>query len=947
MEQHFSALAELRTASSLPIFALEHGLSETELCQITKLLHAGLVEGLRLAPHWLLWTIYAAERGYTYDGGEYWKSFEERTPGWNSSDRYSIRKWFLKFQKAYNGVVPTGPWADHFGIIAWPITHAILPRYLQRQFARTLYDLRFKLAQLNSFEPADIGRQIAANSYNKTTRFEQFLQQEELVGRIVLSLLHQDLREGEEPLLPATLNRIVVDLKRIRHAHGWLKQTGRAVTHQFKGLGRDSGLRQFTAGPNAGNRPDKVPRPDIRPDLVLRYAGDNRWTLVIDIPNFKEIATLSAEVRHFLKQTRCVLNGGPGKKPAGWVLSGKRRAVLKDWPDPDKPLVEFEKKHDTVDHILESECRMSNGPVWLFRIRLDGTAREITGRIVRPGYDYILVSRKRIDDLLDSMHSCTIDCNGVNAIRISVPAGVPTVYINWLQNRGLELARTIRVWPAGLPGRNWDGEGRSDWLSTEKPCLGIMPDHPVDSYLLTLDSDSSTIVQAPVTGQPTFIQLPYLEVGTHVLTVKAQHGATLQGAETTLAHEGYLELRVREPELWMPGTTSQTCLVVISDPHDATLGTFWENEFDLTVFGPLNRQVTLFVSLENPMGEEIYREQVCAPIDLPIMPSTWRKCFEDFLKRERCEWRYLEASSGVLTLDGQELGRYLLRFDQEVLPIRWIPSHAHNETSIRLIDETGQENIPPRCHFLSMEKPTKPEPLSIENALAGINVDPPGGLFVVRGGKFRDAVVLSAGLTGHGLRDLGVIPDTSDVHDDTTTIIKLLEILHHWCGARIAGSLANARRSQVVDSLLIAIYSALAGANWGQAETSFKNSTNIKQETHELQTLIAHRDRFSVVLRDHIPSVHGDISEISDWFTNLMQRYDVSDDPTLCGFAIQLASRPHRLPSLYRDKLESLLERTKKRPLLIRSARFVALLCANHDSPPDSPPYALLPRRRT
>ena len=51
-----------------------------------------------------------------------------------------------------------------------------------------------------------------------------------------------------------------------------------------------------------------------------------------------------------------------------------------------------------------------------------------------------------------------------------------------LTTLGLQVARTIDVWPAGLPGRNWDGEGRSEWLTTETPCFGIAYDHPVDGF---------------------------------------------------------------------------------------------------------------------------------------------------------------------------------------------------------------------------------------------------------------------------------------------------------------------------------------------------------------------------------------------------------------------------------------------------------------------------------
>ena len=119
LERHFEALAATRAGSDFPLFALEHDLSNKELDEISTLLRSRLRAGLPLAPHWLVWVVYATERGYTYTGDEYWRSFEEQTLGWDFSDRYKIVPWFTKFRKAYNGVVPSGPWAEHFRIIAW------------------------------------------------------------------------------------------------------------------------------------------------------------------------------------------------------------------------------------------------------------------------------------------------------------------------------------------------------------------------------------------------------------------------------------------------------------------------------------------------------------------------------------------------------------------------------------------------------------------------------------------------------------------------------------------------------------------------------------------------------------------------------------------------------------------------------------------------------------
>lgn len=939
MERHFAALAEHRAASGFPIFALEHGLDDGELEEISEQLLERLNTGLRLAPHWLLWTIYAAERGYTYEGGEYWQSFEDVTPGWDSRDRYRVKAWFSKFQSTYNGVAPSGPWASHFSIIAWPITHAVLPRYLQQQFARTLYDLRFTLARLTAIEPAVIGRLIASNVYYASTRFEQFLQQEELVGRIVLALLHQDLRKGEEPLLPATLDRIVTDLGQMRHARGWLREASRVVADRFKGIGRGTAPRTFGDGRDSVERRPQETRPDIRPDLRLRYAGDGRWTLVIDVPNFKAIAALNPGIQQFLRQTRSKLNGDDVRRPAGWVLSGNRRAVLKTWPDPSRPLVSFESSNGIVDHLLESECRMSPGPIWLFRIGADGIAREIASRLMRPGCDYILASPDEFEDLQDGMRGCAIECGGICAIRVSVPSDVSGAYMQWLRKRNIELARTIRVWPAGLPGRKWDGEGRSEWLTTEKPCFGIVPDHPVDSYRVTLD-DAVATFPAGEPGQPTFIQLPQLAAGTYRLNVKAHRSAALEELGAPLSHEGHLELRIREPEPWIPGTTSHAGLLVTSNPHDATLDVFWQNDLEITVFGPEGRQVVPHVRLEDAKGEEIYGAQVGPPMDLPILPETWEKRFQEFLRQDHAEWRYLEAASGVFTVEGQELGRFVVRFGHDTLPVRWVLRHRGEAVALQLVDDTGQEDTEPKCRFFSMGAPTRIEQLDVGSALAGFDVESPGGLFIARNGKFRDVVIVSTGLSGSGLEGLGVQPVYTRIADSPKSIIKHMRILRYWKSARLAGFLANARRSQVVVGLTTRLNGALAGRDWGRAEAAFMRNTDRGKGFDQLHSLLDHRGGFPSVLRRDAQSIEGKREAVVDWYAELAARYSVCSDHALCALAIDIASRPHEVPRLYRDRLPELLKRIMAKPLLLRGARVVALshACA------ENRPVELLPR---
>ncbi len=932
LEGHFQALASKREGSGFPLFAIEHDLDDQQLGEISTLLCSRVNAGLCLSPYWLVGAVYVTEHGYSYNGDEYWQSFGEHTPNWESSDRYKIVPWFKKFQRTYNGVVPSGPWAEQFRIIAWPITHAILPRYLQSQFAEALYDLRFRLAGIECLEPSAIGRLLAANAYRASTRFEKFLQQEELTGRIVLAFLHEDLADGQEPISPLTLKRLAADLYKVRNAREWLRETQHLVTDRFKGIGRGTAPLKDSHNPaTADTTAKRTAHPEIRPGLILRYAGSFNWSVLLEVPSFQNIAALNADIRTFLKRTRCRLNGADDLKPAGWILSGKRRGVLNSWPDPDKPLIAFDQLHSTVDHLLATECRMSAGPVWLFRIGRDGTAREIAGRIVRPGQEYIVITTGGLPEPLAGMTSCGLACSGVRSFRIAVPGDVSAEYIRWLHDYGLQLARTICVWPAGLPGRGWNGEGSSEWLTTEAPCFGIVHDHPVDAYVLQLNNGAGTLIQAGKVGYPVFARLPPLPAGTHFLTVKAQRSASLAPVVQSPEAEGFVELKVREPEPWTPGTASHAGLIVSTDPYEISLDTFWENDFKLSVIGPESHNVTCKVSLESGQGEEIFSEQVDGPMDLPIAHEMWGKRFGQFVRREDCAWRHLEASAGTLTIKGDELGEYTIRFERELVPIRWVRRHDHGGIMLRLIDDTGQEDSEPKCFFFEMERPASAQPLAIEEARRGISVNPPGGLFVAQHGDFQDLIVVSVGVTAKGLKGLNISPEFSEFQNSSVSMPKYFCILRRWRRARLAGFLPDIRRQTVAEGFASAIYERLCGANWARAEAAFLAGPHARRAIDNLQRAVGGHGGFSAVLHRDYAIMKNNAADGSQWFADLASRYRVCQDDKLCDFALRLASQPHRLPKAFQSQLDHLLDQIGGNPALLRGARLLALLCANED----------------
>ena len=924
LHAHFRSLAIARERIGLPIFALEHGLNPAELERVNALLRARHKARLPLAPHWLLWAVYASEAGYGYAGDEYWPSFEKQTPNWQFHDRAKIKTWFGKFQKSFNGVVPSGPWAEQFSIIAWPITHALLPRYLQLQFAGLLYDLRFRLA-LASLDAGSIGRLLAGHASHASTRFQEFLQQEQLTGQIVAALLRGESVDDDEFIHAPTLTRIVQDLQRVRRSREWLNETRRVVSDRFRGIGRGT----YSVPPTT--RPDESVLPDtsrfvVRPDLFLRHSGTGNWSVLLQLKSFRPVAAESTEIRAFLAGTRCRLNGANDWKPTGWLLSGNRMGALRRWPDAASPLIQFERPNPLMDHLLEFECRLDPGPIWLFRVGSDGTARHIASRTVRPAGDYVVVTGETVPRELSNSAPCTLQCAGVHAFRLAVPDHVSADATARLRDLGLNVARTIRVWPAGLPGRGWDGEGRTEWLTTESPCFGIAPDHPLEALSFGLNDEPGYVVATDPLGGPTFVRLPPLPAGIHLLTVEAHRSPDLDDTVTTLAARGFVRLAVREPEPWIPGIASHPGLIVTSDPFDASLDVLWRNELNLSVNGPEAFAVRVHVKLHTADGQLILSHLVDASMALPIAPDAWRRAFARFLANEARAWKYLEAASCTLEINGDSLGTCALRFEHAPSPLRWALGSRQRQTFIRLVDDRGQHDTAPDIQFYGMERPLMERILDAESARTNLTVPPPGGLYLARHPPFEDAAVVSAPPRRAGLQDLSIEPDVH-VPAGPRAILKAFRLLRLWYNARQAGFLVHIRQRQVNRSIINAIFRSMCGENWARAEEKFAKQPFSQHYLETLETLVDRRTDFGCRLsRQDDPNESE--GAVADRFAAEARRHGLSPNRDLCDFALRLAARPANV--LADPLLDARINQLAANPALFRGARLVSLLREHH-----------------
>ena len=945
VEQHFKNLANIRENSDFPVFVIEHGLCEEELEKLQSALRSHCKSHSPRTSDWLLWVIYATEVGYDYTGDEYWTSFEEQTPGWEYSYRYKIKSWFEKFHANYNGVKPSGPWAEHFTIIAWPITHAILPVYLQHQFAKLLYDLRYHLLRIENLDARTIGRQLAANVYMPTSRFRVFLQQEEMIGRIALALLEEkiseDISEGRHLINPPTLKRIIADLDKVHESRVWLKETRQIVDDRFKGI-----------GPGTGPRGYSIPRPSppdtsrlaVRPKMLLRHTGGGNWDVLLDVPSFRSLSMRNKDVRSFLERTRFHLNGGDEMKPGYWLMSYRgRKGILQSWPDTTQPLIQFEHPPPVINNLLITECRLDSGPTWLFRISPDGTAREIKGRIVRPDSAYIVVTNTfSSQQAHECISSCNLNCRGVTSFRLKIPSQVSTEFTAWLKDLRLEVARTIRVWPAGLPGRGWDGEGSSEWLTTEQPCFGISHDHPVDAYKFRLNDGSETVIQTGGTGRTIFVQLTPLPVGIHTLNVKAHRNHSLDIFASSSPAEGFVQLSVREPEPWTSGIASHSGLIVTIDPSEPDLDNFWQNNTSLSVIGPEGYTVTLTIKLETANDKTLLKETV-GTLNLPIKPEKWRRKFEKFQRdnENKLTWGYLEATTGKLTIDGETLGTHYIVFERPTRPLRWLTRRTDENIVVKLLDDTGRKGIQPRLYRYNMERPLEMLRLNHDEVMSGLVVEPPGSLFTVEPSSLFaveysdhvEAVAVSAIASNEGIQALGLNPEFGNLQRDLQEFRRIARLLTKWQSARLLGPLIDYKQRKIIKGIRSVLYQMLYGPYWVQGENQFLENPS-QRTLNNLLSRVHNNNAFAYqLLRQRSNFKHSSNLRIP-WFFKVAFFHSVcsSNDYELCEIALHHASQPYALFSrCCSDELNDFFSMFQNKPALLRGARLLVLVTAIGD----------------
>ena len=285
-----------------------------------------------------------------------------------------------------------------------------------------------------------------------------------------------------------------------------------------------------------------------------------------------------------------------------------------------------------------------------------------------------------------------------------------------------------------------------------------------------------------------------------------------------------------------------------------------------------------------------------------------------------------------MAITGEELGRYAFQFEHDVLPLRWVLRRDRRNLVLRLIDDTGEEEVALSILFFSMGRPLKEEHRAPGKALKGVVVEPPGGLFYAQHGEHSTTVIVSTGRPTKDFRDLSITPTFSDSWKGSTDLTRCLQLLESWSNARIYGPLVGMRQETVIDGLLGEIYGRLCGKNWTSKEAAFRRNPKDRRAVEALHHTVDSYSGFASALLKGIANMDDDMTAASQWYTNVAQQHNISARPRLCDFALRVASQPHRLSETFgTNEIRNLLNQVKNKPAIVRGARLLALLSASKD----------------
>lgn len=819
LTEHFSSLQGRLDVPDRPVFALEHGLADVELKDIVGCLREHIRFTGPANGHWLVWAVFAAEVGYKFAGDQYWQTFASELPGWTThEDRYFIRDAFIRFNRRFGGAKPSGPWANNFTIICWPIANAILPKDLQRHLASVLYEIRYLFTRLVIETPKTLGELIDAHSIWTSSRFKQFAGQHELLGRIASALLLSGQEDSKQLILPETLRRITSDLQVEQRSREWLhdaRQKANSVTfHGMRSMGQTLGPRSLKASPLDGGTEslidgDGIPHEVL--DLTVTQTADGIWALRAVFPNFSEaLQTYPQFMRIFSSQRSFVHGADRPFFPPKFFLFGRRQVTLQSLPENSTAFLKFEDSVDGLTAFLDNICPVPQFKRLLFRLRDDGTAFRTRSPLLRPGHRYLCIAPNNINQgptLLGS-RTVKVSCRGLSGTLIDVPDYVSSFYHEEAAKLGFEVANGLSVRPLAYPAAEWDGEGTVTWFEESPKLLSISTDFETSS--LTIHIFGKTVSQTENVGfskdVPLFLDLSDLGVGEYQLSVAARLPV---GGEI---RTGTLLIRIAQQQAKDLDPRRSQGFAVLASPPLPTLEELWSGVAELDLYGPpgalLKCHFHFYVDAD---ARHRLLDWPAPPLVLPVSSEQWKRYLDSIKDNKKVRDAYGASVSCTVTFRSPELGEIDLECERVFTPFRWLTKRSNGAYRLQLIQNDTTDNVSASyAAFSSPQQFTKVE-LPLRADLVTQNA---GGLYLANRGDTSIAVVIPpfpitsfVDLEGKILR----LPPVT-VPQQLSSLASTIKV---WCEAQLIGDLLSSRKhNATVQSLRTCLVESMCGGAW-------------------------------------------------------------------------------------------------------------------------------------
>lgn len=918
LSEQYARLRELRNTENYPVYAIEHGLTPEECSAARKLLN----ENFRAldqahSTYALVWTAIAAEVGYNYDGTEYWVSFRETLPAWldRQADRNKIRSFYKAFANEYRGLTPSGPWAGQFPIIAWPITQAILPRYLQRQFADHLFDLRHALVRSGELTLQEIGDLLSARYSGSSSRFEGFLQQKALTARIVLALGLEGIEDTVPPIEKTMLDRIASDIDKLGSFGTRLREARRVLREaRFVNSEKVGFVASAKHVPATSAEPTEHTQ---RPRLVARPLDAETWTLSLALPALATLLRKGGLSPRDLEQARMRFrphgegnSWAPGR--ALFSYNGEQEEPLAPYPDTDIDVFSFERPLAAAQSILRDRLRFSAQPLRLLKLRADGAAFELLGGHVRANQSYILVASKPI-----ATEAAT--ALGLAALRTSTPSAhlwrldvhsnLDAAKLAALRALGLGYQLGIRVEPLGLSPRWATSDGCLVLLDTETPMFSVSSDVAVREYAVSID-DLPPARVTPAASGATHISLGALSIGAHRIAVSALGAAT---GSNIVAEDFSVAIRPASP--WRQSIEGKAGVSLRLDPREAAVEQFLDGTARIRVMAPPRRTVTLANRFYGADGT-LFHEEVIGRYSTPLSDDKVSDLLVERLTSEG-QLEHVERAARIeVSISLDEYGAGQVAFEKEAEAVRWL---RVGDGKMRLSDDTA-ESSPLVVERFDLDAVDVACAVDYQEALTGIDVRGKGGLFVAAlNGRRYEAILTAVQRQITNFNDLGVPARVSSTRSAPAELIAALKRWHSV--RRLLGPMAFVARRNAVRALERALAVALCGDDW---VASVDRVISGKQKIGDLYSRVYHSRGFASGIANFVWRYDIDEATANAEFSRLLGVYKILADAAHGRAALRLAFQPQSMKSAALQST-GLFDALRNAPELVRGAYFARL----------------------